>query len=277
VRYPWLIVGPGGKASRTGLHVDPVVFLAQRDHHLADPAHRAKLVRDFVDGIQAADRPMLHYLHVALPHEPSVYLPSGEICLPEMMREPLIWPRNQAKADRAYQRHLLQLEFVDRWLGELTAALKQRGLYDSTLLLITADHGVSYRAGQPRRALSKENYCDILAVPLILKPPGSHAGRISDRNVELVDILPTVAELLQIDLPWPIAGRSMLADERPDREAKTVIGPYWFGLETAFFGSSERVELPARLPEACFEIARTLSMRAAPAPGCGLPRARVTN
>jgi hypothetical protein len=82
---------------------------------------------------------------------------------------------------------------------------------------------------------------------------------VSDRNVELVDVLPTLAELMQVELPWPVEGRSMLHGE--ERDHKAVVGPYWFGLEADFFDGKERVELPARLPAECFAVERTLAMR----------------
>ena len=40
-------------------------------------------------------------------------------------------------------------EFLDRLIGRLVQHLKQVGMYDDTLIVITADHGVSFRAGRP--------------------------------------------------------------------------------------------------------------------------------
>ena len=50
---------------------------------------------------------------------------------------------------QSYQRHLLQVMFVDRLVGELIRQLQQENLYDSTLLVLTADHGASFRRVTP--------------------------------------------------------------------------------------------------------------------------------
>ena len=52
-----------------------------------------------------------------------------------------------------YQRHLLQVEFTDRLLGRALDELHATGLYDRSLIVVTADHGESFgRPGQrPRR------------------------------------------------------------------------------------------------------------------------------
>ena len=52
------------------------------------------------------------------------------------------------------------------------------------------------------------NFQDILPVPLFIKAPGQREGRIDDRALEVVDILPIVAELIGTELPWAVDGRS---------------------------------------------------------------------
>ena len=52
------------------------------------------------------------------------------------------------------------------------------GLYDRALVVVTADHGVSFRAGQKRRPLSDANLQDIAYVPLFVKLPHQKRGRI---------------------------------------------------------------------------------------------------
>ena len=52
-----------------------------------------------------------------------------------------VWTDNQAAVDQYWQRHLLQLGFADRVLGELVARLKAAGLYDRSLVVVTADEG----------------------------------------------------------------------------------------------------------------------------------------
>jgi hypothetical protein len=91
---------------------------------------------------------------------------------------------------------------------------------------------------------------DVLHVPLFVKPPFLRAGRVSDRSVESVDILPTIATALEMPLPFAVDGRSMLDPAPPgaaDRHARTVGGSWtidatlpstWAGvrMKTALFG-----------------------------------------
>ena len=62
-----------------------------------------------------------------------------------------------------------------------------------------------------------------MLVPLFLKLPGQKSGIISDRNVETVDILPTIASVLSIDLPFSVDGRSLLNPTLPERGGKTFV------------------------------------------------------
>ena len=55
-------------------------------------------------------------------------------------RDPFLTRHNE-------QRYLLQLDFVDRLIGRLLRRLKAQGMYDNTLLVVTADHGIARRPG----------------------------------------------------------------------------------------------------------------------------------
>ena len=126
-------------------------------------------------------------------------------------------------ADAVHQRHLLQVGFVDQLLGRLLDRLKEQRIYDEALIIITADHGASYREGMHRRNFRKENAADIILIPLIVKVPGQESGIISDRPVETVDILPTIASVLSIDTPFGVDGQSLIDFDLPERESRTFI------------------------------------------------------
>jgi len=108
-----------------------------------------------------------------------------------------------------YQRHLLQVGFTDRLVGTLIARLRETGLWDRALVIVTADHGVSFRDGVgDRRAVTPENVEDIAPIPLFIKAPGQRTGRVSTDPVQTIDILPTIADHLGVDLPWRTDGRT---------------------------------------------------------------------
>ena len=109
----------------------------------------------------------------------------------------------------AYQRHLLQAQLVDNLTGKLISRLKETGLWDSAVIIITADHGESFHSGDSRRALTDTNFADILSVPFFVRAPGQEIGRISDANVQNMDVLPTIMDLLGISTSWEIDGISV--------------------------------------------------------------------
>ncbi len=258
VTYQFLLLAPSVVED---LAINPQAFRAARAHWSRRAGGPASDFEGFIESIRATERPGLHYLHVLLPHEPSVHLPDGEICLPSHLHEPLSWGAKHERRKHARLRHLLQLEYVDRLLGRLFARLEEEGLYDSSVIVVTADHGVSHRAGGFRRAFSAASLCDIAAVPILIKPPATAGiGETSDRNVEVSDILPSIADLLELEIPWAVDGRSAFGTQ-PARSSKTLVGPSWPGMETEFFASGERVEISAELPRSCFGIEEKLEIR----------------
>ena len=120
--------------------------------------------------------------------------------------------------DQAYQQHLTQVGYVDGVIGELIARLEEAGLYDDTMIIVLADHGITVRPGIPhRRVVTEETVGDIAAIPLFIKRPHQEQGGIDDYRAETVDVLPTIADVLGIDLPWTTDGTSLFGDDRPER------------------------------------------------------------
>jgi len=116
---------------------------------------RAEKFRALVDTITPSDEPCLYFLHIMLPHRPWHYTVSGRKYIPWNL--PGLggeqWGKEEWWVIQGYQRHLLQLAFVDRLLGELLAKLRATGLYDRALVVIVADHGVVFSPGENRRKL----------------------------------------------------------------------------------------------------------------------------
>jgi len=195
----------------------------------------------FVNAIQPSRRPTLDFLHVLLPHYPYMYFPSGtpyQAPSPLFGRRPFnflapadqldgaAWGEDEAEAARLeQQRYLNQLILVDHLLGRLLDHLRRTGVFDDTLLIVTADHGVCFRPGRSARYVNEENATDIMAVPLFVKAPHQRSGGIDDRNAETIDILPTIADVLGIAPPWRFDGRSLLDPTGPERTDKVIVSP----------------------------------------------------
>ena len=86
-----------------------------------------------------------------------------------------------------------------------------RDLDDRSVIVVTADQGVSVQAGQSRRSVDPAhptNLADLAFVPLFFKRPGQQQGRVVDTHVRTMDIGATVADVLGIKIPWRVDGRS---------------------------------------------------------------------
>jgi hypothetical protein len=171
----------------------------------------------------------LHVLHLMLPHMAFEYVPSGrQYRAPDYQTrmengKRLFERASAAYADALHQRHLAQVGYVDRLLGDLMARLREVGSYDNTLLIVTADHGASYREGQARREPQEHNLSDIVQVPLFMKLPGRQPGEAVDRIVETVDIFPTILDVLAAKVSYRLDGRSLINSRIPERSARTFV------------------------------------------------------
>lgn len=198
----------------------------QSDWNERQRGDRVEQVADFVDAIQPTQGPVLHMLHVLLPHPPFDYLPTGKRY---SLKSHVVGlrggklPRDSWAAVQNQQRHLLQLGFVDRLLGDVVARLEKAGLWDRAVVVVTADHGVAFRPGGQNRKLGERNVAQILSVPLLIKAPGQREGVVDERPASVVDVLPTIADLAGIDLPWPVDGVSLAAPGSSTREHFEVV------------------------------------------------------
>jgi hypothetical protein len=186
---------------------------------------RGETFREFIRSINNSESPTLYFQHNYLPHTPWNHLPSGKkYSVGHKIKGLTVeqWSDNELFVVEAYQRHLLQVGYVDRLIGEMLERLKTVGIYDNSLIIITTDHGVSFRPNDSRRYVGKTNYQDIMPVPLLIKLPGQRKGMISDRNVETIDILPTIADVINIQIPWPVDGRSVFDRSLPERTEKII-------------------------------------------------------
>ena len=175
---------------------------------------RAERFGQFIRSIHASRRPTLWMKHALLPHGPWIYLPSGRRSrpdgpelLPGMQTVPGFY--DQYVTDHNEQRYLLQLGFVDRLLGRLVARLKSQGMYDDTVIVVTADHGFAWQVGVPtRRSVTQSNVNELGPVPLFVKAPSQTRGRVNDALAQTLDVTPTIADVLNVPLGYRTDGRS---------------------------------------------------------------------
>jgi Sulfatase len=180
---------------------------------------------DWLESIDSSRAPTLYFKHLLLPHVPWEYLPDGRRYSTDPHGNIHGASDERSFNDRwlleqAYQRHLLQARYTDALLGALLDRLRKTHIYDRALIVITADNGESFlKRGHNRHIADAATAADIASTPLLIKLPGQRRGRYSDLHVRTVDLLPTIADALDIHIPWPVDGRSFLrSDYSPDPE-----------------------------------------------------------
>lgn len=195
---------------------------------LTSTDQRARHFRKFVQSINRNNRPGFYFVHTMLPHVPWQYFPSGTQYNPhgigyfgvDGLTRHEIWIKDSTSIELSLKRHLLQVGFVDHLLGELMGKLKQEGLWDESVLIILSDHGASFREGR-RRGITKQNFQDILQIPLFIKMPFQTTGDVSDTNAQIIDVMPTLQSVLKIDSNWKVDGRSLVTNS-PEPKWKTM-------------------------------------------------------
>ena len=183
---------------------------------------------EFLKGLTPSDKPTLHFLHLLLPHAPWRYLPSEKQYLPSSPSFVATTPRDDPNRKHlsmdpvlsvlGKQRQLLQLAYTDHLVGVLLDKLEKSGLFDKSLLIVTADHGSGLTPGARARQMDKDNPADLTWVPLFVKTPGQHEAKVDDRNEQQVDLLPTIADVLGVQIPWQVDGISMLGPARTSED-----------------------------------------------------------
>jgi hypothetical protein len=211
---------------------------------------RAGVFAQFLSMIQKGP-PRLYFIHSMLPHMPLEYVPSGRRYRrpdneTQLFRHDRLFVGATAEyADAIHQRHLAQAGFVDHLVGDLIARLHEVGLYDEALIVLTADHGASYREGRLRRQPQEHrNLSDIFRVPLFVKLPGQRQGETVDRIVETVDILPTVLDVIGAKGSIRFDGRSLFDSKSPPRSSRTFVWRNRSNVAVRHFGdlSPERAD-----------------------------------
>jgi hypothetical protein len=190
---------------------------------------------EIVSGVADMDAGDLDYAHISLPHAPYEFLPDGIRYNGTVTPSWFSDNRTELGTDpwgqvSLRQRLLLQSMEADSILTRILDSLRASGRFDEAMVIVTSDHGITLEPGAHRRSARKvtaNTTDDVVAVPLFVKYPGQKSSIIDRRDARLIDVLPTVADVVEAQLPedWKFDGSSLL---RPEVNGRPL---WWFAAE----------------------------------------------
>jgi arylsulfatase A-like enzyme len=159
------------------------------------------------------DRPFFLWVHYFDPHSPYEFrehfadLESNGSSSPSSISD-------EAMKERI-RNYDTEVAYTDWYIGKLLAAIDHLNLRDSTVVVLTADHGESL--GEHNYVgHGRQLYENIIRIPLIVRVPGTIQSRkVVSSPVSLVDVAPTVLDLTvrskldQAKVPLPFTGRTL--------------------------------------------------------------------
>jgi len=215
-----------------GGQLNPVFGLTQGFDVYDDQSQRdfATTVADSIEWLEAEPRGkfflFLHTYEVHAPYEPdpelyAVLEDDGESLLPDQISVELIDRLNteffgqpnfrDADARKVALSYDAEIMSVDRAFGGLVEYLRASGVYDDLMIVLTADHGEEFgehgTVGRHAQAL----YDEIIKVPLIIKfPRDAYSTAIVNSQVRIIDIPPTITDVLRIARPPSFEGVNLV-------------------------------------------------------------------
>src|SRR6185503_6344749 len=139
-----------------------------------------------------SSRPFFLCMHCIDPHAPYQVPPGG-----------------QRFGDRTMELYDSEIHFADRSLGSVLAALDDLHLASSTIDAVVSDHGEEF-AEHGVRFHSRSLYNQVARILFVLRVPGA-APRVVDTPVSIVDVMPTLLDLVGVDGPGGMNGQSLAA------------------------------------------------------------------
>lgn len=201
--------------------------------HIKPGKHSSELFADTaIEFLQGHDgtTPFFAYVSFMAPHDPRtmpeeylrMYDP-GAVALPESfksqhpfdngelrVRDELLagFPRTPAEIRRHNAEYYAMITHLDAQIGRIVDALEERGWLENTIIVLAGDNGLAIgRHG----LMGKQNLYDhSLHVPLLISGPGIPAYETRDAQTYLLDIYPTLCDLVEVTIPDTVEGRSLV-------------------------------------------------------------------
>ena len=177
-----------------------------------------------VEDLVSDPNPRVQVIHALVPHAPWRLTGDGRVA----PLSPSITTTNPESEDGVrdeYQTFLHQLGAADSEIMSVIEVLKKNNRWDSTLVVVTADHGISFLPTLPQRHtdfVEKEQADDIFRIPTFIKYPMQKNGNVSDCAISNLDLLPTILDVMQTTTKWKFDGQSLAQSCPTDRSRRVV-------------------------------------------------------
>jgi arylsulfatase A-like enzyme len=102
-----------------------------------------------------------------------------------------------------------RIKAADAALGELMIDLADLDLLDRATLVLTGTTGLDLERHGPSGSISL--HTTVTRVPLLVRLPGGQMAQVVDENVELIDLMPTILELVGAEVPSGVQGASLVS------------------------------------------------------------------
>lgn len=156
----------------------------------------------FIRDIPKNDRG-LTLMHLHLPHQVWRFDTDGR----EYNRSPLTqlsestgqWKVDGNGVATSQERMYVQTGYADKMLRELRSDLERKDLWEKAIVIVTADHGISFQGdGVPQRQTDNRAMGEVANPPLFIKYPGQKDGEVSMKPSQTLDVVPTIAEAVGV-------------------------------------------------------------------------------
>ncbi|MFQ6118243.1 MAG: sulfatase, partial [Candidatus Bipolaricaulia bacterium] len=136
-------------------------------------------------------------------------------------------PLNEEEEEFIRKLYIAEIESVDERVGFLVEALRRRGIFDSTYVILTSDHGERFgeHKGYGHGAFGRgAGFSEtLIKVPLIISGPDLPRGKRVRESAALIDLMPTIKELLAVEYESDMQGRSLLRLIKSEREEERPV------------------------------------------------------
>ncbi|MCP4421395.1 MAG: sulfatase-like hydrolase/transferase [Chloroflexi bacterium] len=121
------------------------------------------------------------------------------------------------------------IAYCDAQIGKLMAYLDESGLAENSIVLFVSDHGEEFLERRHWGHVELNLYDEILKVPMIIRVPGIEEQEI-DQQVSTLDIMPTILDLADCDVPEEMLGSSLVplwSGRSDEYDVEIAIGERW--------------------------------------------------